>query len=237
MSEIKEIKRRVDLCELLKGNIQQFLSLDIKQQQKQSQQDLDILNDEFIEFENNINAIKVEIRASSPEEICLKDREYYKNIIKDYKKFLDNAQNEFIYRQKNIQHTKERIELFDDNDNNNKNNRILQISIGEKINSETGIIDHGDNILNASKESLQNTLANVAKTREVGIHITTNLEVQTQQINRINQDVYDIENTIERAGVITQRMLRKIFTDKYVCCFTILVALLIIFILIWKFGF
>jgi hypothetical protein len=46
--------------------------------------------------------------------------------------------------------------------------------------------------------------------------VTTKLQAQTQQMSRQLDDLYEIENTVDRAAAIMKRMARKIASDKYV---------------------
>jgi preprotein translocase subunit SecF len=59
--------------------------------------------------------------------------------------------------------------------------------------------------------------------------------VQTQQLERVHDQAFEIDDTLQRSTFIIKRMLRRTMTDKAVWCLSFLILLCVIFIVVWKF--
>ncbi|AYV78627.1 MAG: hypothetical protein Edafosvirus21_6 [Edafosvirus sp.] len=100
------------------------------------------------------------------------------------------------------------------------------------IETETGLINHGDNILNESKMSLQRSVQNVEMTKVVAKEITIKIQANTEAMVRIKNDLDEIDAPINRSKKILIRIGRRIATDKYIWLCTGLVFLAIVVIIL-----
>jgi len=211
---LAEIKARDEACDDIAKRMRQ--SLDTLDKSDRRRQELDILNEQVGEFESNLEAIKIEIRSS---DLAHSDREHYKKRSKELKAILEQLKEDIKFKEID----KDRDELMD-----GAGPRIHDVA------SENGLIQHGDDVLAASKQSLQNSVVTVTQTAAIGKDITTKLQSQTQQMSRQLDDLYEIENTVDRAAAIMKRMARKIASDKYVWVMVFLVFAAIVFIIVYK---
>ena len=69
---------------------------------------------------------------------------------------------------------------------------------------------------------------------QVGAETAAKLKVQTEQLNRIHDQAYEIDDTLTRATFIVRRMLRRTATDKDIWCMSFSILVLVIFIIVYK---
>lgn len=68
----------------------------------------------------------------------------------------------------------------------------------------------------------------------MGTSTAQKMKLQTEQLNRVHDQAFEIEGTLHRATFIVKRMLRRTATDRYIWCMSFLVVVAIIFIIVWK---
>lgn len=54
-------------------------------------------------------------------------------------------------------------------------------------------------------------------------------------MERIHDQAFEIDGTLDRSVFIVKRMLRRTMTDKVLWCISLLILLCVIFIIVWKF--
>ena len=69
---------------------------------------------------------------------------------------------------------------------------------------------------------------------KVGQETAVKLEEQRQQIENVYNDLYEIDDMLERSKAIMKRMLRRAMTNRYLWCLIGLILVGIIFIIAWK---
>lgn len=92
--------------------------------------------------------------------------------------------------------------------------------------------DHGRNVMQASKESLQRTLGQIEDAKRIGRTTNAKLEDQTDQIVEIHDHVEEIETILDRAKHILTRIGRRIASDRYIQGVLVLIAIAIILVLL-----
>jgi predicted nucleic acid-binding Zn-ribbon protein len=100
--------------------------------------------------------------------------------------------------------------------------------------TELGVISHGNNLMSKIDESTNNTLVMINEAEGIGTKTAAQLAAQGEQLQHISDNLYEIEDTLQRATAITKRMARRLLTDKYVWVLTVLIILAIIGIIALK---
>jgi hypothetical protein len=100
--------------------------------------------------------------------------------------------------------------------------------------TEEGAIAYGDQKITEIKTSVQSTMIMIDEAEKVGTQTAAQLVSQGQQLQTVSDNLYEIEDTLQRATAITRRMARKVMTDKYVWVLTVLIILAIIAIIALK---
>ena len=97
-----------------------------------------------------------------------------------------------------------------------------------------GLMKHGLEVQDKSKDSLQRTLRVVHETKVIGQDTVVKLEQNTEQIQGMYDKLESIETTLQRSTKIIKIMARKVATDKYIWVIAFIVFGVIIFIIVWK---
>eukprot|EP00475_Leptophrys_vorax_P037676 TRINITY_DN6522_c0_g1_i1.p1 TRINITY_DN6522_c0_g1~~TRINITY_DN6522_c0_g1_i1.p1 ORF type:complete len:221 (+),score=77.40 TRINITY_DN6522_c0_g1_i1:88-750(+) len=100
--------------------------------------------------------------------------------------------------------------------------------------TEEGLINYGDKLMSDIKQSVQSTIVMIDEGEKIGTNAAAQLVAQGQQLQKVSDDLYEIEDTLGRAQAITRRMARKVLTDKYVWGLTVLIVLAIIGVIALK---
>merc|ERR1712080_9648 len=85
-----------------------------------------------------------------------------------------------------------------------------------------------------NQESLQRTMQKINESKAIGQDVATKLENQTQQLEKMDDDLADITDTLNRANKTIKRMARGVASDKIIWILSFLVFLAIIGIVIYK---
>jgi hypothetical protein len=93
--------------------------------------------------------------------------------------------------------------------------------------SEEGLINHGRGVLNESKSSLQRTMMTIAQAREVAVGTAEKLRQQTEELERINNNLAQIDATMGSASKTIRSIARRVMTDKYIWVLIFLLGCLI----------
>lgn len=211
---LEEIKSREENCTELARVMQE--GLDKLDRSDRRAAELDLLKDQASEFETSLDAIKIELKSPT---IAHSDRELYKKRHKELKAILEELNTNIKWKEQDAT----RSELMDD-----------RPPAATGLDTEAGLIAHGDAVQQASKDSLARTVANVTTAVSIGKEVTVKLKTQSQLISAQLDDLYVIENTVDRSAEILKRMARRVASDKYMWVMVFLVFAAIVFIIVWK---
>jgi len=211
---IEDVKSREQQCRDLAKMMRD--SLDNLDKSARRAAELDNLKDQVNELQTSLDALKIELKGGA---LSHTDREEYKKKHKELKAILDQLKSDIEWKEQNA----EKDELVGD-----------RKAPGHDYNTADGLMAHGDEVLDASKQSLQRTMANVATTVQIGKDTNVKIQQQTETLTRDLEEIYKIKSSVKRSAAILRRMARRVASDKYmwVCVFLVFAA--IIFIIVWK---
>ncbi len=164
----------------------------------------------FDQFKDKVAEMRDTYRVNL-RELSVEDKSFYKDTIRDYRQFI-NVSGLMVVK-----------DLYSGR------------SVG-LVGSETNLSDnltpehlmeHGKNIQDKSLQKVMGMHTTVQHTIEIGKDVAVKLSENTDQIARVKDDVYEIDNMVDRANVIMKRMVRKIASVKilWVMIFMIVVGL------------
>ncbi len=167
--------------------------------EKSSRRELDLseVEDLVTQFGNGLDSFMMELKGLAPEQ-----KQEYKRKLKRHKAAIQTIKNDLEWKKQNAT----RDELLGD---------ALMDGDGPDLNTEAGAISHGKQVLDDSGAALQRTLAKVAETRVIGVDTAIKVQEQTNQIEGLYNDLYEIDDTMKRSAAIMKRMFRKVKTEKY----------------------
>lgn len=101
---------------------------------------------------------------------------------------------------------------------------------GRDVNTmSTGeVIQEGKNIQAQSKQSTQRSLRLIDETIAVGAATNERLAAQTDQLQRINEHVDEIDSNMKRANKQLRVFAKRMMTDKMIICLVFLVLVMLI---------
>jgi len=100
--------------------------------------------------------------------------------------------------------------------------------------SNDGLINHGKEVLDESKQSLARSVGAMQDSLALGRDTAAKLQNQTDQIVRIHDNLEAIDDALERSKRIMTRMARRVATDKCMWILALLVIAAIIAIVVYK---
>ena len=103
----------------------------------------------------------------------------------------------------------------------------------QKMSSED-MRKYGTGLMKETQEGADNTLAIIEDTKVTGAETAAKLKAQTEQLERVHDAAFEIEDTLQRATFIVKRMLRRTATDRYIWCLTFLIIVAVIIIIVLK---
>lgn len=167
------------------------------------------------DYQTALDTLKMEIRSTH-----VTDKALYKSKAKVFRDNLRQYKNDLAWQER----LQNRSELLEEGDH--RSNPDLE--------SNDGLINHGLNTQQASKESLQRTMAVTAEAQVMGRETATKLDEQEKQVECMYGDLATIEGNVKRSRKIISRMARKVRTDKYIWVVVFLTIVAIVFIIIYK---
>lgn len=185
---------------------------------KRKELDLNDIQSKLKEFQIALDAGHIEFRHLGPNAT---NKNEYKIMLRDHKSSLKELKNEFEW--KKAAATKD--ELLADGSNGADNT---------ELETAEGMMKHGLDIQDKSKQSLERTLRVVQDTKTIGQDTNAKLEANTAQIEGMHDKLESIESTLQRSTKVIKRMARKMATDKYVWVIVFLVFVAIVFLIVWK---
>eukprot|EP00495_Collosphaeridae_sp_1-RS-2012_P001617 TRINITY_DN1535_c0_g1_i2.p1 TRINITY_DN1535_c0_g1~~TRINITY_DN1535_c0_g1_i2.p1 ORF type:complete len:220 (-),score=44.07 TRINITY_DN1535_c0_g1_i2:123-782(-) len=102
--------------------------------------------------------------------------------------------------------------------------------------NELQMQDYGKKVQHKDLIILDSVLGDIQDTMDTATGVAEKVVSMSHQIQRINNDVYEIEGDLNRAKVIVKRMVRRTMTDKCLWLTIFLIAVLIVVIILKKQG-
>jgi len=180
---------------------------------KRAELDIEEIKDKIVEYTNAVDTLKMEFRN-----LPARDKGIYKTKAKNYSTALRTYKNDLdwlIAKHTRDDLTDGRSDLAGPSGDDDKMKQGLEIQA-------------------QSEDSLGRSLAVVNETIKVGRDVTVKLAEQTEQLERMYDDLKDTQGTMARSAAILKRMARKTMTDKYVWCVVVMVVLAILGLILWK---
>jgi t-SNARE complex subunit (syntaxin) len=176
--------------------------------------DLDDLQSALKEYQIALDGFKIEIKGQSDA-----NKAIYKKKFREHKADYGDLKNDIDWKRTQI----------------NKN-ELLGDAEGKQTDLSTGdgLMKHGLEVQESSKESLQRTLGKVTETTQIGRDTANKLSEQTKQLEGMHDTLEDIQTSLQRSTKIIKRMARKLASDKYIWCICFCVLAAIIFIIIYS---
>jgi len=183
---------------------------------KRQELDLNEVNQRLKEFQIALDGANIELRhlGTNPQ------KNEFKQMLRDHKNTLKELKNDYEWKKSAA--TKEQL-MGDHKD-----------SGPADLDTAEGLMKHGLDVQDKSKESLGRTLRVVNDTKNIGIDTVAKLEANTQQIEGMYDKLESIESTLARSTKIIKRMARKVATDKYVWVVVFLVFAAIVAVIVVK---
>jgi len=178
------------------------------------QQDLDALKDQVVEFQTAMDGFKIELKSQQPS-----DKRVYKAKLKQHKQNLEDMKNQIEWKQTDSV----RKDLVGDHQP-----KVVDYDSG------AGLMKHGLEVQQESKDSLARSVQTVHQTLAVGKETANKLDQQTQQMANMIDNLDDIGSTLDRSKKIIRDIARRVATDKYMWVLIVLVFGAIVFIIIYK---
>jgi len=156
------------------------------------------------DYENALAAFKLEIRAN---------RQKYQAQSKQFSDALKGYKNDMLFQEASL----------------------AKPEVDEKeYDSEEKLIEHGLSVQQDTKDSLGRTLAVTAEAVEIGKATAAKLAEQSGQIDRIHDNIAEIDTALARSKKSIGRLSKKVLTDKYLWVITFFVVAAIVGIVVWK---
>ena len=181
---------------------------------------LDTIASELTRAQRIIKLFAIEVRTVAPSERAL-----FKSKLKDHEKRHSDLNSEFTWlKNEDVKGDLKGIQKIE----TAKDIRQLDSSQAQ---------DYARGLQQDSLDSIDRTLTSIDDSTKVGTETATQLKAQTEQLGRIYDELYDIDDMLERSTKIIQKMLRTTGSDKVVWCFAFLVLVaIIIAIIVTKSG-
>jgi hypothetical protein len=104
---------------------------------------------------------------------------------------------------------------------------------GNKAVTNDEILQHALQVNNGDVETMKRLVADVADTQNLGQDALEQLHLQTEQIERINQDIHGFRGTVKRGGKLLAIYKRRIMTDRLIWIFMFIIVAGIVGLIIW----
>eukprot|EP01083_Nonionella_stella_P153678 494095_1 len=102
----------------------------------------------------------------------------------------------------------------------------------EILNDENKAIAYGHDLLDKTDAAADRAIRDLAETQDIAVNTATTLHDQTEQIGKIDENLAEIDDEIDRASRVLKRMGRRVMTDKYIWCLIFLIFAAIIAIIV-----
>ena len=183
-----------------------------------SQQNLAVnnINNEMKAIKGNIGLIKFEIANLKEESNCTKWNEITSQIntrLDSYKSRLDELRNGGSI-----------------NDNNDPLNIDAKVDLSKMTSQQ--VMNRGDKLLNADKEAINRMKKIVYKDLDTMKDVNKELLIQHEKLENADNDLKEIDNSLNRAAKQMKTIAKMIATDKLIMCLIGFILLAIIAVVI-----
>lgn len=184
---------------------------------KRQEMDLAEIGSRLREFQTCLDGAQLELKHLGAHA----QKNEFTRLLRDHKHTLKELKNEYEWRKSS-------------SDKNSLMDGATPAKTGADMTTAEGMMKHGLEVQDKSKESLERTRRVVAETKEIGIDTVAKLESNTHQIEAMYDNLTAIDSTLARSTKVIKRMARKMATDKVIWVFAFLVFCAIIFIIVWS---
>ena len=95
------------------------------------------------------------------------------------------------------------------------------------------MLDEMHDIQNKTQDSLGNTKALIAQSKEVGMATLEELERQRNVLSNIEQEIDRVDDNLARAEALLKQFGKRMASDKFIQCFAVLNCLLLLGVIIY----
>jgi hypothetical protein len=213
------MSEELSMKDLQMKGLTEKIEMMLKGLDKSKRQELDLaeIGSRLRDFQTALDGAQLELKHLGAN---VQKAEFTKQL-RDHKHTLKELKNEYEWRKSN----------------SDKNNLLDGASAGATAADMTtaeGMMKHGLDVQDKSKESLERTRRVVAEAKDIGIDTVAKLDANTQQIEKMYDNLTSIDTTLARSTKVIKRMARKMATDKVIWVFAFLVFAAIIFIIVYK---
>lgn len=102
------------------------------------------------------------------------------------------------------------------------------------LDNPDALMNHGRQLQDESIKSLQRTVGTVAATKEVAADTAVKVHAQTEQLQSLYDDLYEIDDLLDRSVAIVKRMARRVASQRVLWILTFLIVCGIIVIIVLR---
>ncbi|XP_042472724.1 novel plant SNARE 11-like [Zingiber officinale] len=140
--------------------------------------------------------------------------------------------NSYVALKKQHASENKRIDLFDVPDGGDvfgEENVLLASSM-----TNQQLMDHGNHMMDETDQTIERTKKVVEQTVNVGAETAAALKAQTEQMNRVVNDLDSIHFSIKKAGKLVKEIGRQVATDRCIMGMLFLIVMGVIAVIIVK---
>jgi len=184
---------------------------------KSKRQELDLaeIGSRLRTFQTCLDSAQLELKHLGPHA----QKGEFTKLLRDHKHTLKELRNEYEWRKSQ-------------SDKNSLMEGAKPAATAADMATAEGMMKHGLDTQQKSKESLERTEKMVNQAKDLGIDTVAKLEANTHQIEQMYDNLEEIDSTLARSTKVLKRMARKVATDKVIWVFTFLVFVAIIVIIV-----
>ena len=146
------------------------------------------------------------------------------------KKEWRNKVKQYREDKKKMQHT---MDMLRQSTNREELNLENGGGMGAAKVTDDEILQHANEIGRGDVETMKSLVGQVADIQNIGEAAVEDLHAQTEQIERINQDVHGFRGTVKRGGKLLAIYKRRIMTDRLIWIFMFIIVAAIVGLIIW----
>ncbi|KMZ60400.1 putative plant snare [Zostera marina] len=147
-------------------------------------------------------------------------------MLNEKKQFMVKELNSYVTLKK--QHAK-RVEMFETQGNEEDEDGLVASSM-----TNQQLIDSGNKMMDETDESIERSKQVVQETLNVGQETTASLKAQTDQMNRIVNELDSVNFSLKKASKLAMELGRQLATDKCIMSMLFIIFLGVISIIVVK---